>query len=253
MKRNRWFRIAALLIGGTAAGALEAQTLSRDPLPDWFIPLREAVYEQRLTADEVSPLYREVKDTAQARLSGAALNLMLSRCEYMMGRVYQDNNLKDEALACFEKGIEWAEKSLAIQANSGAYEILAANIGQACMLKPVPWVMANGLRVEQNAKKALTLNPHNAAASYLIASRWVFGPGLLGNPKRGITEMEAILNSSGELQKDEFFNVYSAIGYGYIQLKKYQDALPWVQRSLAIYPSNKYAGDLLSQIQQAGR
>jgi tetratricopeptide (TPR) repeat protein len=171
----------------------------------------------------------------------------------MMGRAYQDNKLAGEAVACFEKGIERAEEALAIQADSGAYEMLAANIGQVCMLKPVPWVMANGLRVEQNAKKALALNPRSAAANYLIASRWVFGPGLLGNPKKGIAEMEAILNNSEDLQKDEFFNVYSAIGYGYIQLKKHQDALPWVQKSLAIYPSNKFAGDLLSQIQQAGR
>ncbi|MDR0583412.1 MAG: tetratricopeptide repeat protein [Treponema sp.] len=232
---------------------IPAAGLYGENLPDWFIPLREAVYEQNLRADDILHLFRRAEEAARETLSGAALHVALSRCEYMMGRACQEDGRKEEAIARYEKGIEWAEKALAIQPTAGAYEMLAGNIGQACLLKPTAWTMANGLKVEQNAKKALELDPRNATASYFIASRWVFGPGLLGNPQKGIRDMQTILNGQSDLQKNNFFDIYSAIGYAYIRLKKYQDALPWVQKSLEIYPTNKFAGGLLSQIQQDGR
>ena len=174
---------------------------------------------------------------------------MLSRCEYMMGRVYQIDGRNDEAVACFERGMGLAEKSLGARPSPEAYEMLASNVGQACMLKGRAWVMANGLKVEQNAKRALDLDPRNAASQYMIASRWAFGPGPFGNPQRGIDEMGAILTGGADLQKDDFFNVYSAIAYAYVRLKKKPDALPWIRKALELYPTNTFARDLLAQIE----
>jgi tetratricopeptide (TPR) repeat protein len=216
--------------------------------PAWFSPLRDAVFAQTLGAEAVAPIYRETVKMAEAGLSGRELDAMLSRCELMMGKSFQLDERNDEALACYEKGITLAERSIAAGPTPEGYEVLSANIGQACMLKPRSWVMVNGLKVEQNAKKALALNPRNAACQYMVASRWVFGPGVFGNPQRGITEMEAILNGAADLGKDDFFNVYSAIGYAYIRLKKNQEALPWIRKSLNLYPTNKFARDLLAQI-----
>jgi hypothetical protein len=110
--------------------------------------------------------------------------------------------------------------------------------------------MANGLKVEENAKKARQLDSRNAGALYLLASRWAFGPGIFGDPRRGITELEAILNGSADLQRDNYFNVYSALGYANMRLNRNQEALSWVQKSLVQYPTNKFALDLQSQIQQ---
>jgi hypothetical protein len=81
----------------------------------------------------------------------------------------------------------------------------------------------------------------------MVASRWVFAPGIFGNPQRGINELEAILNGDGDPWKDDLFNIYSAIGYAYIRLKKNQDALVWVNRSLVLYPTNKFALGLLER------
>jgi tetratricopeptide (TPR) repeat protein len=216
--------------------------------PVWFIPLRDAVFAQTLKAESVAPIYRETKSLAEATLSGGERDAMLSHCELMMGKSFQLDERNDEAIACYERGIALAERSIAAGPSPEAYEMLSANIGQACMLKPRTWVIANGLKVEQNARKALSLNPRNAACLYMVASRWVFGPGIFGNPQRGIAEMEAILNGSADLEKDDFFNVYSAIAYAYIRLEKNQDALPWIRKSLELYPTNKFAGDLLAQI-----
>jgi tetratricopeptide (TPR) repeat protein len=216
-------------------------------LPGWFLPLREAIFDQVLNAEGVMEIYTETLRSAEAALSGYELDAMRSRCEYMLGRAYQEDGRSAEAVARYETGIALAERSIAAHATAEGYEMLSANYGQACMLKSTGWVMSNGLKVEQNAKKALNIDPRNAKSQYFIASRWVFGPGILGNPRRGITEMEAIMNGAADMDKDDYFNVYTALAYAYVRLKKGPNALPWVNRALEIYPTNKFALGLLDQ------
>ena len=141
----------------------------KDTLPDWFIPLREAVYEQILSADEIWPLYQSTAAAANASLSGEDLYVMLSRCEYMMGRAYQYEERDDEAAARFDQGMAYAEMALEIGPFGEAWQMLAENISYSCMVRSWAYVMANGLKVERYSKKALALNSRNAAAQYMIA------------------------------------------------------------------------------------
>jgi len=123
---------------------------------------------------------------------------------------------------------------------------MSENVSRLCQIGPLSFTMANGLNVEKWAKNALAIDPRNAAAMRLIASRWVFGPGPLGNPRRGIDMMKAILED-GDMGKDDFFNVYSAIGYGYLQLRRPAEAKPWLLRALEFYPANKFVNGLLAK------
>jgi len=224
--------------------------------PSWLEGFRDAVFSQNVTIDEAERLFYETDRQARENLNGSALYAMLSRCEYLLGRVYQDHNRKDEAVSHFEKGVKFAEESLAqgggadASVRAEAHEMIASNVGHLCMLKSTAWVMANGLKVEENAKKALRFDSRNARAQYMISSRWVFGPGMFGDPKRGIAELEGMLNGQMDMEKDSYFNAYSALGYAYMRLNKNQEALSWVQMSLALYPTSKFALDLQSQIQQ---
>ena len=215
-------------------------------LPDWFLPLREAVYEQQLSADQIFPIYQNISKIAQENLSGEALNVMLSRSEYMMGRAYQFEGRNQEAADRYSEGIVFAEKALDIRKSAEAWQMLAENISQSCAVRGTAYAMANGLKVERYSKNALALNKRNAAAQYMIAARWVYAPAPFHNYRRGIDMMTAIL-TEGDMDKDDRFNVYSAIGYALIQQKKHTDARPWIQRALEIYPTNKYALGLISQ------
>jgi tetratricopeptide (TPR) repeat protein len=229
--------VCLLVIGGAVYG---------DTLPDWFISLRDAIYEQRLRADEVAPLYRVTAQRAEGALSGPSLYLMLSRIEYMMGRAYQYEERKDEAAARYEKGIEWAEKSLETSPSAEAWRMLSENISQSCVVRPTSYALANGLKVEKYAKNALALDPRNAGALYMIAARYVYAPSPFNNYRRGIQMMEAIIRENeGIMQKDDRFNVYSAIGYAYLQQKNYGEAKPWLEKSLTLYPTNEYVGSML--------
>ena len=230
----------ALLLPAFCAG------LWAENLPEWLVPLREAVYEQKLNADQIKTLYLAAKTAANANCSGAALDLALSRCEYFMARALQYYKRNDEAFAHYIEGIKLAEKALEAAPSVDAWVMRAENLSQSCAVGTVGYAMTNGLNVEKFAKNALALNSRNAAAQYLVAARWVFAPAPLHNHKRGIEMMMDILEK-GDMEKDDRFNVNSAIGYAYVQQKKFADARPWLLKSLEIYPSNKYAAELLEK------
>jgi len=218
---------------------------SAQTLPEWFIPLREAIYEQQLTANEIAPIYREISAIAQNSLSGTEQYITLSRCEYMMGRAYQYENRKNEAAAHYGEGMSMAQKALDMQASAEAWQMLAENLSQSCAVRSVGFAMSNGLNVEKYAKNALAMDARNAAAQIMIAARWVYAPAPFHNYRKGLEMMNAILNA-GDMQKDDMFNVYLAIGYIYIQQKNNAQARVWLTRSLEIYPTNKYAQSLLA-------
>jgi tetratricopeptide (TPR) repeat protein len=215
-------------------------------LQEWLIPLREAVYEQKLNAENIKPLYFAAKTAANENCSGATLDLALSRCEYFMGRAFQFDKRNGEALTHYKEGIIFAEKAVTAAPSAEAWVMQAENLSQSCAVSSAAYAMAHGLNVEKFAKNALALNSRNAAAQYLVAARWVFAPAPLNNIRKGIEMMTDILEK-GDMEKDDRFNVNSAIGYAYIQQKKYADARPWLLKSLEIYPSNKFAAELLNK------
>jgi tetratricopeptide (TPR) repeat protein len=217
-----------------------------EALPEWLVPLREAIYEQKLKADEIGPLYRAAQTSAREQSSGTALDLALSRCEYFMGRALQYEERNNEARVHYNEGMRLAEKALAVEPSVEGWLIRAENLSQACALGPLSFTMSNGLNVEKFAKNALAINSRNAAAQFIVAARWVYAPAPFNNHKRGIEMMQAIL-TNGDLEKDDLFNVNLAIGYAYIQQKKYAEARPWLLKSLEIYPTNKYAAELLAK------
>jgi tetratricopeptide (TPR) repeat protein len=232
--------IFALFLPAFCAG------LWAENLPEWLIPLREAIYEQKLDADNIKSLYLTVKNAANENCSGAVLDLALSRCEYFMGRAFQNDKRNNEALVHYLEGMKLAEKALETAPSADAWVMRAENLSQSCAVGTVAYAMSNGLNVEKFAKNALALNNRNAAAQYLVAARWVFAPVPLNNLKRGIEMMTDILEK-GDMEKDDRFNVNSAIGYAYVQQKKYADARPWLLKSLEIYPSNKFVAELLEK------
>ncbi|MDR0495143.1 MAG: tetratricopeptide repeat protein [Treponema sp.] len=225
-----------------AAGA----GLWAENLPEWLIPLREAIYEQQLKADDVKPLYLAAGAAARRHYSGAVLDLALSRCEYFMGKVLQYDKRNGEAAEHFAEGMKFAEKAIAQVPSDDAWLMLSDNLSQSCTVRSTAFTMTNGLNVEKYAKNALELNGRNATAQYIVAARWVFAPAPFHNHKKGIQMMEAIL-TEGDMEKDNYFNVYSAIGYAYIQQKKYAEARPWLLKSLEIYPTNKFVAELLEK------
>ncbi len=228
-------------------GLLCTVSLYGNSLPDELVSLRDSVYAQQMTAEQLEPLYNRAYAAASAVLSDSLRYEYFSRCDYLIGRAYQYEEDKDTAADYFQKGIDWAEKSLEKAESDTGYQMLAENISQSCAVRPVSYAMANGLKVESYAKKALAINPQNAACQYIMAARYVYAPSPFHNYNKGIKMLQAILDNPGQLEKDDLFNVYSSVGYCYFQQKKYADAASWFEKSLTVYPTNKFVLDLLNK------
>jgi tetratricopeptide (TPR) repeat protein len=230
-----------LLFLFTAGFGLWAESTS-----EWILPLREAIYEQKLKADDVKPLYQAAKTAATEHYTGAALNTALSRCEYFMGRALQYEKRNNEAGVHYTEGMRLAEEAIAVAPSAAAWLMLSENLSQNCAVRSLSYAISNGLDVDKFAKNALALDKRNAAAQYIVAARWVYAPAPLHNHKKGIQMMQAII-SEGDMEKDDTFNVYSAIAYAYIQQKKHAEARPWLLKALEVYPTNKFAAELLAK------
>jgi len=217
-----------------------------ETLPEWQLPLREAVFEQVFDSGQIRLLYNNATVAARVNLSGLDLDLALSRCEQLMGQALLDEGRNEDARPYFTNGLQLAERVLKVRESATAWVLAAENLSRLCQIGPWTFTVANGLNVEKWANNALALDPRNAQAQYLIACRWVFAPAPFNNLRRGIDMMMAMFNNA-DMDIADRFNVNSAIGYGYIQWKKPADARPWLFRAQEIYPANRFVAGLLAR------
>jgi len=229
-----------------------AASLPGEELPEYFTILRDAIYSQNRSSKEISVYYNAAKFQASRELTGVQRSIMLSRCEYMMGRSYVDEENKKEAAVYFERGLSLAQESLDSMPTAEGWQLLADNISYLCSVKSMAFILGNGLKVDRYSKNALKLDKGNTAAQFLIAARWVYAPAPFHNYKRGQQMMEAILKDyEYRLHKDDRFNVYLAIGDAINQQKKGGDARYWFLKAQEIYPENKRVKGMLLGREQA--
>jgi tetratricopeptide (TPR) repeat protein len=166
-----------------------------------------------------------------------------------MGLSFAHENKNDEAAAHYQKGIEWAEKSVAENPSSEGYQMLAVNIALSCRVRPLSFVLANGLNIEKYAKMALALDPHNYAAQYLIAAQYVHAPSPFADFRRGLQILEEIdANTKGivlDVEKEYRYNLYADMALAYYKLKRWDESRLYMEKVYAIYPTNKKAENAL--------
>lgn len=218
-------------------------------LPDDYYVFRDEMYNFSKTPEELERDIQESISAAHAKFSGYELNLVLARYEYIIGRAYAYDKQKAMAEKHFDAGMDYGEKAADEKDTAQARLIFAENVCGNCGVKPFSWLMVWGMKVNGLAKKVIELDKKNGAAYYMLNTQDVYAPKAFSNYKRGTKELAEILNNPDiVLEKDDEFNVLSAIGYANFQQKKYDEAKVWFEKSLEIYPGNKFVLDLMKEI-----
>jgi tetratricopeptide (TPR) repeat protein len=221
--------------------------LSAEQLPDSFYLFRDAVYAQNTGTVQIMRFYTAAKQDIENVFSGSDLYRAFSRCAYLMGVSFQTEGKKSEAAACYEQGIAWAEDSIAMCPTSEGYQYLAANIALSCWVKPLSYAMANVAKIEENAQRALDLDPQNLAARYVIAGKYIQAPWPVGNLRKGANILEEIVGQNiGSLEQEDIFNIYLAMAIVCQKEKKNEEAGIWQNRALALYPTNRFMETLFN-------
>lgn len=210
---------------------------------------RDAMYADPLNDESLRVLYEQTKTDILASLSDYDMYVAQSRLDYYMGRSYSYAQNKTEAASFYDRSLESAEKALAIRQGPEALLMQGESLSQNCAVKPTSYALAHGMKIGKIAKQAIDADPKNGAALYLLSAQHIYAPSPFNNYRRGIKEMQQILDTSGvRLENDDLFNITSALAYVYIRQEKYDEALPWIQKALEVYPTNFFALSLQEQI-----
>ncbi|MDR1786313.1 MAG: tetratricopeptide repeat protein [Spirochaetaceae bacterium] len=210
-----------------------------------FTALRDAMYN-RAPDSRIAGLYQEAVLAAENAFSGPVLLTALSKCEYMMGRNCLYGKKNDRAGEFFDKGAAYAKEAADSSNLSDAWVMYAENVSQNCIVKPTSYAIFYGSKISGIARQVIKAAPETGAAYVLLYAQHVYAPPPFHNYKLGIKNFKGLLeDTSVRLQRDDEFNIVSAIGYGYFQLKDYPEAASWFTRALEIYPANEFVLDLL--------
>lgn len=228
---------------------LKAANIFAMQLPDYYYTFRDAMYNFEKSPIDMEHDLALYTSDANSQFSSYEHDIVMARLEYIMGRVYFYHKDKVNARLHYEKGIDYAASAVKVNKCAESLLIYAENVSAACTVKPVGWVMVWGAKIAGWDKKILKLDATNAAALYMLNSQDVYAPKPFCNWGRGLKKMSAMLdNTTLVFDKDDKFNVISAIGYVYSLKKDKENAKLWLEKSLTLYPGNKFVKGLIDAL-----
>jgi len=267
---------AALLV--LTAGTLTAGNLTLNEQADGIInELRDAVFHQEMSDGEIHALYfGTLEDLEGISLPDPERYYYLSLTEYWMGRAYQSFDetatvvshhaeiqkghflklqsyytAKDQAVSHYETALDYIEEYLDIREDSEGYRQYSEVQGQLILLKPVSYVLTNGLSVKRTLKKSLKMDPANVKSLIMDGASDIYTPAKYGgDADKGIELLKQALEMNGTDREDRF-NIYTGIAYGLITTDRPGESQVWLKRAGEIYPRNIYLSGLM-QIAREG-
>lgn len=254
-----------------------AQIKDRDvPYTKELFALIEGYFDHTIQShDHAEQLYLKAIETCPASYDEYQKETHLSRCDYYFGMwvietfdltslehalddtsvefvdpVERNKIIKAEAMQYFDKSIEHALKAMKIRGEnaSDAMVIYTQAVSANCTVRPIAYVLGNGLKISQYAKKALKVDPTNGTACFSYHAQDAYAPGIFGNANRGRKFMTEYLEDENLVkEKFDLFNFTCAIAYTYYRQNKFEDALVYYKKCQEYFPGNYAIKDLINK------
>lgn len=212
--------------------------------------LRDAMYMSQSPETVESEAGRLTAALRSANLPEAERALALARAEYYAARSWKEVDNKVKAIPHYEEAIVQARAALAAGETAARLIALMKPLSELCLLKDMAFLVVNGPKVGQYARRALSLEPGYPSALIAIAASKAYPPAIFGgNPKEALEEMEALLarQPGAGLAKDELFDLRMCAGTACEKLGRKAEAAAWFRQALALYPNNTYAREQLKK------
>ena len=193
---------------------------------------------------------RLIRDAKTQRLGEADEYLVLSRIEYLAGRSWNEGGDKKRAATHFEAAVEYAKLSMKKGEDPAGLQALTKPLSELCLIKDMAFLVLNGPKISQNARKILAIEPGQPGATITLASAKAYPPPIFGgNPREAIEQLVALIALHPEgFEKDELFDIRACLGTACTKLKRNADARFWFAAALELYPSNNYARGELGKV-----
>ncbi|MBN1836606.1 MAG: hypothetical protein JW820_12200, partial [Spirochaetales bacterium] len=136
-------RLVLILIAVAAAlVAVPAARADSSNLRIAYEALRDAMYNDEPLVEVELRYACALKELASAFVGSRERNLWASRLEYLMGRACKIRERKEAAAEHYERGLEYAEKSMTGGAYSEGWRMMSENISQLCLVKDLGFILA---------------------------------------------------------------------------------------------------------------
>ena len=220
--------------------------------PDSYYVFRDNMYNsQGKTAADFEEEYKSVVADINATKTGNEKQVLVARCDYVLGRAYRYLGIESKATEYLDRAIESCKAILKKTEMAEAYVVYADSISQNCAIKPKTYGMTQGPKIKSMAKKALELDPKYGAAMYLYNSQNIFTPPPFCDYEEGMKNLSRLLDTDEfRMDKSDLYNAITAKGYCYLQQNMLKEAEFWYKKALEIYPKNVATLDELKQIQK---
>ena len=167
-----------------------------------------------------------------------------------LGDTKSTESINDRAGAYFDKAIDECNQALKIKKGSDGYSTLAQAISMNCTAKNVSYVLANGLKVRANAKKAVALDYSNGLGQFMVIAQDAYAPWPFCKLKSSRKALLRVLDDKYiRIERFDYQMIYAAIGYTFYKQKKWDKAIEWYNKILELYPQNFAARQMIKKIQ----
>ena len=220
-----------IILGLLVLVAFSAFAFAQD-FPTAYNNLKTVVFNNLTsTESDVLAAYDEAAKFVTTEVEGAQI-------DYLAGLYFMNIDNKAKAGDYYNSALDKAKKSYDKEPNAEAYCVYAEALSQNCTVQSSAYMVSNGTKVPNFAKKALALDPKCAGASYSLACYSIYAPAPFCNLKKGIKILDSTIETSN-LDQDDLFNYYSTYAYVAIRQKDFKRADEYCAKAAAIYPNNK--------------
>ncbi|HWR11842.1 MAG TPA: hypothetical protein VN445_08475 [Rectinemataceae bacterium] len=210
---------------------------------------RDSVYESA-PPDEVEKAAQDlIRATKSRALTELDRYLILARIEYLAGRSWNEAGDKKKAIPHFEAAMDNARLSMESGEHPAGLMAHMKPLSELCLLKDMGYLIANGPKISQNARKVLAMEPGRPGAVIVLAEAKAYPPAIFGgNPKEAIARLTALIDARDEgFEKDDLFDLRACVATALSKLGRADEARFWFQAALELYPRNNYAASELKK------
>jgi|GEM_PF-2086835 len=260
--------IAAALAFGTSPHLAGDDGGSAD---DLIVEFRDAVYNQRLSESDIRTLHADtLSRIGSSGLPDAEALRAEALAHYYLGRFFQaipdrasmaayaedlrEGRLlklrryytrRDAAMAAYGDARSAAEAHLERVDGAEAHRLYGEILGQMLFLGGVDELFSIGTKAKREVRTALDMDPDHPKARIQEASRLAYSPEGYGGDPDGAREIYRAVLRSGDIDREDEFNIYGGFGMAAFAEGRDEDAVSWFRAALALYPGNVFAAGMI--------
>ncbi len=206
-----------------------------------------------ISSNQMFTKLSELEVSLENETVGWKSEYLKSRISLIKGQIYFEHGEKKSSIRELKKSLGFAEESKNLNEVSDTLRTMAEANSLLMLQKGFIYIIANFKRPQNQAKRALELDPDNSRAALVIAQFLCNAPAIAGG---NLDEGIALLKSQADrddLRREDKFALLQSLSEIYLDNDELRDALYYCNLALNLYPGNTRCHELILEIEAEKR